>query len=100
MSPEIRKTIPSRKAALPSISDAELVVMKVVWGRAPGSGHPGELTAVQKIGRLRKYLDEFGGYAQPRGPYEIDIRHWQEITRRPLNPRQIGAAYEERIRLR
>ncbi len=73
---------------------------KIVWGRAPGSGHPGELTATQKIARLRKYLEEFGGFAQPRGPYEIDIRHWQEITRRPLNPKQIGAVYEERIHLR
>lgn len=70
---------------------------KIVWGRAPGSGHPGELTAVQKIGRLHKYLREFGGFDQPRGPYEIDIRHWQEITRRPLDPRQIDAALEERI---
>jgi len=73
---------------------------KIVWGRAPGSGHPGELTAVQKIGRLHKYLGEFGGFGEPRGPYEIDIRHWQEITRRPLNPKQIGAVYEERIPLR
>ncbi len=70
---------------------------KIVWGRAPGSGHPGELTAAQKIGRLRKYLDEFGRYDRPRGPYEIDIRHWQEISRRPLDPRKIDAAYEERI---
>ena len=70
---------------------------KIVWGRAPGSGHPGELTAVQKIERLRKYLDEFGRYDQPRGPYEIDIRHWQEISRRPLDPRKIDAAHEERI---
>lgn len=73
---------------------------KIVWGRAPGSGHPGELSAAQKIGRLHKYLREFGGYDQPRGPYEIDIRHWQEITRRPLNPRQIDAAFEERIPVR
>lgn len=73
---------------------------KIVWGRAPGSGHPGELTAVQKIGRMHKYLREFGGFDQPRGPYEIDIRHWQEITRRPLDPRQIDAAMEERIPVR
>jgi hypothetical protein len=70
---------------------------KIVWGRAPGSGHPGELTAEQKIGRLRKYLAEFGRYDQPRGPYEIDIRHWQEISRRPLDPRKIDAAFEERM---
>lgn len=57
---------------------------KIIWGRAPGTEHPGELTTVQKIGRLEKYLTEFGGFDRPNGPYEIDIRHWQEISRRPL----------------
>lgn len=57
---------------------------KVIWGREPGSEHPGELTASQKVGRLEKYLSEFGGFDRPNGPYEIDIRHWQEISRRPL----------------
>jgi hypothetical protein len=73
---------------------------RIVWGRAPGSGHPGELTAAQKIGRLQKYLQEFGGFDQPRGPYEIDIRHWQEISRRPLDPRHIQAGMNERLPLR
>ena len=57
---------------------------RIVWGRAPGSDHPGELEPTQKIRRLEKYLADYGDYAQPHGPYEIDIRHWQEITRRPL----------------
>lgn len=60
---------------------------RIVWGRAPGSRHPGELTATQKLGRLDKYLAEFGTFERPQGPYEIDIRHWQEISRRPIeNP--------------
>jgi hypothetical protein len=58
---------------------------RILWGRAPGSKHPGELSAEKKIGRLKKYLADFGGFDQPHGPYEIDIRHWQEITRRPLS---------------
>ncbi len=57
---------------------------KILWGRAPGTGQPGELTANQKLSRLTKYLAEFGSFDQPHGPYEIDIRHWQEISRRPL----------------
>jgi len=60
---------------------------RILWGRAPESGHPGELTVGQKIGRLEKYLSDFGGYDKPAGPYEIDIRHWQEMTRRPLMTR-------------
>lgn len=60
---------------------------RILWGRAPGSQHPGELAASQKLGRLEKYLAEFGSFERPRGPYEIDIRHWQEISRRSLeNP--------------
>lgn len=58
---------------------------KIVWGRPPGSDHPGELESTQKIRRLEKYLADFGDYNQPHGPYEIDIRHWEEISRRPLS---------------
>lgn len=57
---------------------------RIVWGRPPGSDHPGELEPSQKIRRLEKYLADFGDYHQPNGPYEIDIRHWQEISRRRL----------------
>lgn len=58
---------------------------KILWGRSPDSDHPGELEPSQKIRRLENYLAEFGDYGQPNGPYEIDIRHWRENTRRPLN---------------
>lgn len=57
---------------------------RIVWGRAPGTAHPGELATEQKVGRLLSYRTDFGGFDQPHGPYEIDIRHWQEISRRPL----------------
>lgn len=57
---------------------------RILWGRAPGTLHPGELTPTQKLGRMSKYLNEFGSFDRPSGPYEIDIRHWQEITRRAL----------------
>ncbi len=57
---------------------------RIVWGRAPGTSHPGELATAQKIGRLETYRTDFDGFDQPHGPYEIDIRHWQEISRRPL----------------
>mgnify|MGYP000014694493 CR=1 FL=1 len=57
---------------------------RILWGRKPNSDYPGELSEAQKLGRLEKYLAEFGGFDRPHGPYEIDIRHWEEITRRPL----------------
>ena len=56
----------------------------ILWGRPPGTGHPGELTADQKIGRLKRYVADFGSLAAPGAAFEIDIRPWQEITRRPL----------------
>lgn len=57
---------------------------RIIWGRAPGSDHPGELATDKKISRLVKYSTEFGDFDRPHGPYEIDIRHWQEISRKPL----------------
>ena len=57
---------------------------RIIWGRAPENSHPGELTAAQKIGRMEEYVTRFGGFDQPRGPYEIDIRHLQLISRKPL----------------
>jgi hypothetical protein len=60
---------------------------RVIWGRAPGSDHPGELTPQQKLGRLEEYCARHGGFSDEQGPYVIDIRHWQEITRQPLSER-------------
>ncbi|HXY37291.1 MAG TPA: hypothetical protein VEI07_23890 [Planctomycetaceae bacterium] len=58
---------------------------RIIWGRAPGSDHPGELSPEQKIGRLEEYVARKGGFSDPQGPLEIDIRHWKEITARPLS---------------
>ena len=57
----------------------------IIWGRAPDSDHPGELTYQQKIGRLEDYATRNGGFSDEHGPYEIDIRHWHEISRQPLS---------------
>jgi hypothetical protein len=58
---------------------------RIIWGRAPGTDHPGELSPEQKIGRLEDYALRNGGFSDDHGPYEIDIRHWHEITRQPLS---------------
>ena len=70
----------------------------IIWGRAPGTDHPGELTAGQKVARLEKYVTEFGGFDRPNGPYEIDIRHWQEITRRSVAKPQVSSRRDSRSR--
>ena len=64
----------------------------IVWGRPPGTGHPGELTVDQKLGRLKQYIADFGPLDVPGPAFEIDIRPWQEMTRRPLS-----AARQERF---
>jgi hypothetical protein len=58
---------------------------RIVWGHAPGTDHPGELSTKQKIGRLDAYVKRFGGFDRPHGPYRIDIRHWRDISRTPLS---------------
>ncbi len=58
---------------------------KVLWGHAPGTDHPGELSTKQKLGRLEDYVKRFGGFDRPNGPYQIDIRHWRDISRTPLS---------------
>lgn len=60
----------------------------IVWGRPPGTGHPGELTVDQKLGRLKQYIADFGPLDAPGPAFEIDIRPWQEMTRRPLSAAQ------------
>jgi hypothetical protein len=86
-------SVPSDTASQNDPNDVPLELLtaggsRVIWGRAPGNDHPGELEPSQKIRRLEKYLADFGDYRQPNGPYEIDIRHWQEISRRPLKVEQ------------
>jgi hypothetical protein len=58
---------------------------RIIWGHAPGTDHPGELSTKQKIGRLEEYVKRFGGFERPHGPYQIDIRHWRDISRTPLS---------------
>ena len=57
---------------------------RVVWGRSPGTGHPGELTTAQKIGRIMQFISHFDSLDPPDGPFEINIRHWHEIIFRSL----------------
>jgi hypothetical protein len=54
---------------------------EILWGRAPGSRHPGELAVALKLQRLSEYRRDFGGFDDAHGPYQIDIRPWQGIDR-------------------
>lgn len=60
---------------------------RVIWGRAPGALHPGELTAEKKIDRMKFYLKHHGPFDSAHGPYEYDITQWRDISRKPIADR-------------
>lgn len=79
---------PRRMAAADEIEDLQYRIgtkggSQIVWGRAPGTQHPSELTVVQKLGRMAEYHHSYNGFDDSPAPFVIDIRHWQG-TRRSL----------------
>lgn len=54
---------------------------EILWGRSPGTRHPGELTVAQKLQRLDEYRRDYGSFDDTHGPWEIDIRPWNGIGR-------------------
>ena len=60
---------------------------RVIWGRAPGAKHPGELPADKKIDRIKFYLKHHGPFDAAHGPYEYDITQWRDISRKPIADR-------------
>ncbi len=54
---------------------------QILWGRGPGSQHPGELSVSQKVERLDRLHRDYGSFDDDHGPYVIDIRPWQGIER-------------------
>lgn len=87
---------PRRKSADEPMEDLifELVTTggsQIVWGRAPGIAHPAELTVAQKIGRLESYVASYGSFDAQDVAYELDIRHWKEISRRAIATRPTNA---------
>jgi len=54
---------------------------QILWGRGPDSKHPGELSVAQKLQRLADFRDNYHGFDDQHGPYQIDIRPWQGIQR-------------------
>ena len=57
---------------------------RIIWGRPPGSKRPGELPAEKKIERMKYYLRQHGPFDSSLGPFEFDITHWCDISRKPI----------------
>jgi hypothetical protein len=47
---------------------------RIHWGLPPGANAPGELSAVEKIARLQKYLERHGTLEGRDAPQELDVR--------------------------
>ena len=67
---------------------------RVTWGRAPGSGHPGELTAAEKRRRLTGEVRRLLTDAAPDGPRRVDLTKWDGIWHEPL-PVRVGVRDDE-----
>jgi len=81
--------VPPRVKNTVKLADLEFKLLTtsgstILWGRAPGVEHDEELSIDQKIDRLKTYLADYGSFDAPAGPYEIDIRDWQQISRRQI----------------
>ncbi|HLQ44915.1 MAG TPA: hypothetical protein VK137_09325 [Planctomycetaceae bacterium] len=57
---------------------------RIIWGRPPGSRHPGEVPAEKKIERMKYYLRHHGPFDSKHGPCEFDITNWRDISRKPI----------------
>ena len=58
---------------------------RVLWGRAPTTRHPGELSVVKKVQRLVEYREDHVSLDDALVPYVIDIRGWNSIERMSLS---------------
>ncbi len=54
---------------------------EILWGRAPTTAHPAELTVDQKLERMAEYHRSYNGFDDAPAPFQIDIRHWQGTKR-------------------
>lgn len=60
---------------------------EIVWGRSPREEFaPLEPTPEEKLARMVYYCEQFGDFESPSGPYRIDIRPFERISQRPLDP--------------
>ncbi len=56
----------------------------IIWGRAPGTEHPGELSVAKKLQRLTNYHDDYNGFDDAPVAYVLDVREWRGIARSPV----------------
>ncbi len=53
---------------------------QILWGRAPATRHPGELTVAKKLKRMAEY-HHINGFDAALEPFVLDIRPWRGTKR-------------------
>ncbi|MCP4174287.1 MAG: hypothetical protein GY758_26345 [Fuerstiella sp.] len=53
---------------------------QILWGRAPTTRHPGELTVAKKLKRMAEY-HQINGFDDALEPFVLDIRPWRGTKR-------------------
>ena len=81
--------VPPRSSTEIDLEQAVLTLIsqggsKIVWGKAPEVASVDELDSEQKLEQLHKYFSDYGSFELPSGPYEIDIRYNNQISRHKL----------------
>lgn len=57
---------------------------RIIWGKASGEANDEEVSAAEKLKRLRRYFREHGRFEGPGGPQRIDLRPPEGISVMPL----------------
>ncbi len=77
----------SAQVGLPEeLSDAQYALRtsggsRIIWGRAPDTRHPGEVSADQKLQRMAEYHRIYGSFDDAPEAYVFDLREWKGIRR-------------------
>jgi len=56
---------------------------RILWGRAPGTGLPGEIPVAEKVARLVRYKEEYGTLEGIGGPQPLDVRSLRSMATPP-----------------
>jgi hypothetical protein len=75
---KLERIVPSPRAPAARVEPTYQLVTRggtrILWGLAPDSKAAGEISAAEKVARLRQYLADYGTFEGRDGPQELDVR--------------------------
>ena len=74
----LERIVPSPRAPAGTVEPTYQLVTRggtrILWGLAPDSKASGEISAAEKVARLRQYLADHATFEGRDGPQELDVR--------------------------